>query len=291
MPIAADLDGDSDLEVVIGPIAFHHDGSIYYTDQSDFSNDAAAVSVFLTVMGYDQEEPIYNIYPLVANLDDDIQPEVLYTAASSVYILEHDGRVKRELDLSASKIDKLGPATVHDFDGDDKPDIAFDTSLGLRVYNRNLEQVYNYDAPGDPGCVTSFDFRGDGAAEVIYSDGHYIRLIDVKAQEEIASFAREGSKDCAVIADVDVDDDKRAEIVFVNEKTAAGDPPSVQIIGERYNRWVPTRRIWNEHNYHVTNVLEDSRIPAAEPPYREELNTFRANIQVESDSFCVPIVK
>lgn len=289
-PVAADLDGDRDLEVIIGPVAFYNNGEIYYTDTSGFSSDAASVMFFLATWGID-ERPIYSIYPLVANLDDDSAPEVLFTAASKVYILENDGHLKRKLDLSWLGIEKIGPPTVHDFTGDGKPEIAFDTSRGLVVYDRNLEERlmnrFIEDDP-DPGCVSAFDFQGDGVAELIYSDGHFIRLIDVTTGEDIASFKREGSKDCAVVADVDADG--RAEIVFVNQTTAAGDAPSVQIIGERYNRWVPTRRIWNEHNYHVTNVLEDSTIPDAEPRYWEHLNTFRANVQVESEDICSPNV-
>ena len=29
------------------------------------------------------------------------------------------------------------------------------------------------------------------------------------------------------------------------------------------NKWTRTRRIWNQHSYHVTNVNEDATIPDA----------------------------
>ncbi|HLT39554.1 MAG TPA: hemolysin, partial [Enhygromyxa sp.] len=42
-----------------------------------------------------------------------------------------------------------------------------------------------------------------------------------------------------------------------------------------------TRRIWNQHHYHVTNVDEDGRIPVQEQPnwLADGLNNFRQNVQ------------
>ena len=54
-------------------------------------------------------------------------------------------------------------------------------------------------------------------------------------------------------------------------------------------RWVPSRRIWNQHSYHVSNVLEDGTIPQIEPHHWEDLNTFRTNAQVEDGGICEPI--
>ena len=39
----------------------------------------------------------------------------------------------------------------------------------------------------------------------------------------------------------------------------------VFVYGDTNNRWVRTRRIWNQHSYHVTNVKGDGTIPAPEP--------------------------
>jgi hypothetical protein len=52
--------------------------------------------------------------------------------------------------------------------------------------------------------------------------------------------------------------------------------------------WVPTRRIWNQHAYHVTNVREDGTIPQFEKPHCEYLNTFRTQIQIENGGLCGP---
>ena len=57
---------------------------------------------------------------------------------------------------------------------------------------------------------------------------------------------------------------------------------AVQAIRDMDDRWIPARRIWNQHTYHVTNVREDGTIPQLEPPSWESLNTFRTQAQVSA---------
>ena len=62
----------------------------------------------------------------------------------------------------------------------------------------------------------------------------------------------------------------------------------VRIFGDANNQWVRTRRIWNQHTYHVTNINEDGTIPDFEPPSWTLLNTYRTNSQIEGGGLCVP---
>jgi hypothetical protein len=64
--------------------------------------------------------------------------------------------------------------------------------------------------------------------------------------------------------------------------------PTVQVIRDEQDRWVPTRRIWNQHTYHVSNVREDGVIPVLEPKSWLETNTFRTNVQMEGGGICSP---
>jgi hypothetical protein len=87
----------------------------------------------------------------------------------------------------------------------------------------------------------------------------------------------------------DVDNDGSAEIVVVSNHGNSSDPsPAVQVWGEELDRWVPARRIWNQHTYHVTNIEEDGSIPAGEVPVYRRLNTFRTNVQIEGGAICKP---
>jgi hypothetical protein len=55
----------------------------------------------------------------------------------------------------------------------------------------------------------------------------------------------------------------------------------LRVIGDRLGRWVGTRRIWNQHAYAVTNILDDGRVPRTSLWRRNwddpTLNNFRQN--------------
>ncbi|MFT5359529.1 MAG: hypothetical protein ACI9KE_006772, partial [Polyangiales bacterium] len=55
----------------------------------------------------------------------------------------------------------------------------------------------------------------------------------------------------------------------------------VRAFGHPDNQWVRTRRIWNQHSYHVTNINEDGTLPLREEANYSTpgLNNFRQNVQ------------
>ena len=84
---------------------------------------------------------------------------------------------------------------------------------------------------------------------------------------------------------VDVDNDGSAEILVVSVDQA----PTLRVIKDAQDRWIPARRIWNQHAYHVTNVREDGTIPAVQAPHWERLNTFRTQAQITAGgAACLP---
>jgi hypothetical protein len=91
---------------------------------------------------------------------------------------------------------------------------------------------------------------------------------------------------------VDVDNDGSAEILVVSNEGWFADQtaPALQVIRDVEDRWIPARRIWTQHTYHVTNVREDGTIPTVEPRHWELLNTFRTQAQIEAGGVCQPPV-
>ena len=86
----------------------------------------------------------------------------------------------------------------------------------------------------------------------------------------------------------DVDNDGNAEIVFASNNdanacsTGSNFPNGVAIWGDAGDAWVSARRVWNEHAYHVTNVLESGGVPVKEPESFKtyngrRYNTYRSN--------------
>lgn len=64
----------------------------------------------------------------------------------------------------------------------------------------------------------------------------------------------------------------------------------LRVYGDAADRWVNSRRIWNQHAYHVTNVNEDGTIPAMPATNWSEmgLNNFRANVQGDAIQDAAP---
>jgi hypothetical protein len=60
----------------------------------------------------------------------------------------------------------------------------------------------------------------------------------------------------------------------------------VTVLRDAGDRWVNARRIWNQHAYHVTNVLENGTIPAVQPQHWRTFNSFRAQARVDEDGAC-----
>ena len=83
-----------------------------------------------------------------------------------------------------------------------------------------------------------------------------------------------------------MDNDGHADIVVVSNSLSgtcdeAGPQFGIRVFGAAQGTWVRTRRVWNEHAYHITNIDEDGTVPAAEPANWTQpgLNNFRQNKQ------------
>jgi len=264
---AADLDGDGDLEVVLGHSAYHHDGSEYYS-----------------VPG------MTNGFPQIANLDGDANPEVLVTNRFGLTMLEHDGQVKYK-DLTPTGIPGglstawIRPATVHDFDGNGVAEFATSSASSYTVYNADASIVWSAPVQDGSGIAagTAFDFLGDSKAEAMYADEVNFFIYNDKGTPYL-SVPRSSQTATEYPTVADVDNDGSAEIVVVS-MIGRGTPqtaPTVQVIRDIQDRWIQARRIWNQHTYHVTNVLEDGRIPQFEKASWTGLNTFRTQAQINT---------
>ncbi len=136
--------------------------------------------------------------------------------------------------------------------------------------------------------VTAFDFLGDGRAEAAYADARQLFLIDTTGRTVLTAPRTSLTVfEYPVVADVD--NDGSADLVVPSSQSATGaSAPAVRVFGEALGSWVPTRRIWNQHTYHVTNVGEDGSIPRQEVRPWRILNSFRANAQIEEGLVCQP---
>lgn len=235
----------------------------------------------------------------VANFDDDDFGEVVIVRLGEVFVLEHDGTEKYRVRIP--RIDcganESGPPTIADFDGDGRPEIG--------TASADYYVVVDFDCTGDPlpaecaqenilwlqpnqDCSSRatgssvFDFEGDGRAEVVYADETNFRIFDGRTGAILYDDPTHRSNtrmEMPIV--VDVDNDGKSEVIVPEPNTTSLMLGGIEVWEDADNNWVRTRRIWNQHAYHVTNITEDGQVPADEEEnwLNERLNNFRQNVQ------------
>ncbi len=252
IPAAADLDQDGDMEVVVGNAAYNKDGSaMWYNGLIDG-------------------------FPAIGNFDDDDNGEVVTSRDGTVRLLDDDGEV---LWTYFGGVPYSGPPTVADFDGDGGAEIGVAMQNVYVVLDEDGSAVWtrptNDYSSGYTGSSV-FDFEGDGRAEVVYADEQDLWVFDGQTGAVKLQFSEHDSATASeypVIADID--GNGHADIVLVSgyyQDYYNG----VTVITDADQSWMPTRQIWNQHAYWVTNVNDDGTIPAHPESNWLSFNTFRS---------------
>jgi len=298
----ADLDGDGKLDVTDGQRAFRADGTVIW----DLSTGANTVT---------------KGYHAVGDFDKDGKPEVVIISSSGPHtmsLVQYDPNspggakvIRKGIDINNGTSTKTycnaaseyggGPPTVADFDGDGFPDVGAAGAVGYVVFNGKslmdpsvpdtgltLWFKTTHDCSSAVTGSSVFDFNGDGKAEVIYSDEYHLWMYDgATGASLIPSTCNTTGTLWEYPLVADVDNDGQADIIVASNAYGITCPDNaskqsgIRIFGSASGSWVRTRRIWNEHTYHITNVGEDGRVPAVEPANWTQagLDNYRQNKQ------------
>jgi hypothetical protein len=206
-----------------------------------------------------------------------------------------------------------GPPTISDFDGDGRPEIAAAGGSSYSVYDLARPGEDIVVPMGDPAPALGaafvrwsqatqdqssnvtgssvFDFQGDGIAEVIYADECYVRVYSGLDGQLLLEQENSTGTIHEYPLVVDVDADGNSEILVVANETHTGCDGipgytyrrGVFVLGDTFDQWVLTRRVWNQHAYHVTNVSAAGLVPGVEVDNWSDpgLNNYRQNAQGE----------
>jgi len=224
-------------------------------------------------------------YPAISDLDKDGVPELVVVA---------NGVIRVQNAVTGALIESIavdgggrgGPPTIADFDNDGVMEIATANGSKYNVFEYNpaatpkISVKWSKTTQDDSSNVTGssvFDFEGDGVAEVVYNDECYSRVYRGTDGEVLFSVPNSSATIHEMPVLVDVDGDNNTELVVVaNDRNhihgglncgyPAGVLPrhGVFVYGDTNDKWVRTRKLWNQHAYHITNVASDGKIPATE---------------------------
>ena len=300
----ADLDGDGKLDITNGQRAYRATGDMLWD-----LRPAAGV------------EGVTGGYHAIGDFDKDGKPEVVIISSGGphrMHVVQYDSTapggakvIRRGIDINngqstatfcgASSEYGGGPPTVADFDGDGFPDVGAAGAVGYVVMSgakimdpavADSELVLWFKQTHDcSSAVTGssvFDFNGDGKAEVIYSDEYHLWMYDGQTGNNlIPSTCNTTGTLWEYPLVADVDNDGQADIVVASNAYGITCPDNgtkqsgIRVFGSASGSWVRTRRTWNQHTYHITNIGEDGKVPASEPPNWTQpgLNNYRLNRQ------------
>ena len=73
----------------------------------------------------------------------------------------------------------------------------------------------------------------------------------------------------------DVDGDGSTEIVLSSNNYAYSGWTGITVIGDVTSTWAPARPIWNQFNYHITNIEDDGSVPRSQQRNWLTWNNFR----------------
>jgi hypothetical protein len=302
-----DLDGDGFLDITDGQRAYRENGDVLWDLRADKVQDP--------------ENAIPVGFHGIGDFDKDGIPEVVVISSSGPHtaaLLRYDPEspdgatiLRKGVDINNGIATKDfcntpgeyggGPPTVADFNGDGIPDVGAAGAVGYVVLDGkklldglipNDEVIAWFKETHDcSSAVTGssvFDFNGDGKAEVIYSDEYHLWMYNGADGENLIDSTCNSTGtlwEYPLVADVD--NDGQADIVVASNAYGITCPDDnskqsgIRVFGSQSGSWVRTRRIWNQHTYHVTNIDESGAVPQVETANWTvpRLNNYRQNVQ------------
>ncbi len=246
-----DLDLDGTLEIVAGNTLYNVDGSVRWTDGTADGPSA------------------------VGDFDLDGTAEIVH-GYSTITVTDVDGVIRWQATVPGGG---GGPPTVADFDGDGLPEVGVAGAYYYTVFDTDGAVLWSAPVQDYSSQVTGssvFDFEGDGAADVVYGDEITLWVYDgatgaVKLQ--VDDHASGTLYEYPLI--VDVDHDGSTEIVLASNNYAYGGWNGITVIGDQNGTWRPSRGIWNQYAYSITNVNDDGSIPTVAEANWLRFNNFR----------------
>ncbi|MFW5759352.1 MAG: hypothetical protein ACOCXH_00055 [Cyclobacteriaceae bacterium] len=183
---------------------------------------------------------------------------------------------------------------------DDIPGLNATFVTGTKFYalDENFELKWDLDiqelTSGNTGSSV-FDFNGDGKSEIVYRDERFLYIIQDGfdgagnpagiIRQAFPCMSRTGREYPVV---VDVNGDGETEICVTCQDPSIPDinpkrTGQIVAFGSDGERWVPARKMWNQHGYFNVNVNDDLTIPIEQQKHHLSFSDFLCELDANGN--------
>ncbi len=314
-PTIVDLNGDGKPEIISGAYVYEPDGTLLWMAPGSGATCDPTQTINACATSGGMCDPVskkcimYSGPTMVVglHLNGRTNPAtavvVLRDGAQSLHVLNGaDGHVLASATWSPPSTNSNdpteqsngicpAPSSAADLDGDG--DAEFIIPAGDYIYvwkyngTQNLTMLWNYpiqDYDGQCGASGSaaFDFNGNGQYDVVYHDTQYMYVFQGNTGQLVYQAPRSSYTIFETPVIADVDNDGHADLIMTNATSEipglTGGLNGVVALSNTGNNWPSTRRIWSDHNYHISEITDDATIPLPEPPSWKLYNNWRAQV-------------
>lgn len=223
----------------------------------------------------------FSCYVSAADVDPSYPgKEIIYTGHGAFRIYSSSGQIITNKNLTEHNPEDQcrrsdgttyiggGTATIGNFDNDESTvEFAIATGKSLTVFDKNgvkLAGSRTTDCSSISTGVTSFDFNGDGNPEILYSDEEKFRVYQINSLTGELDILWETINTSGTIWEypvvADLDNDWSPEVIVVSNNYRYSDRSQgtnglrIYTAPNGSEKWMPTRNVWNQHNYFISNV-------------------------------------
>ncbi|MDH5598305.1 MAG: VCBS repeat-containing protein, partial [Cyclobacteriaceae bacterium] len=164
----------------------------------------------------------------------------------------------------------VGRLNIADVDGDGNLNVTYVSGPFLYALDENWNLLWKRaiieNSSGTTG-TTVFDFNGDGSAETVYRDEQNLYIVDGMNGNFLSSIPCRSLTfmEYPIVADVDNDGETEICVTCLTNDNDdiyndIGDS-HIRVFRSKDDKWVPARKVWNQHAYFNVNVNDDLSIP------------------------------